>query len=246
MWPLPALIAWSLSWACYLILGALGLTDALAFLGGTLFSVLLSNLGTTLWRRCLIVLGFPLSQLLINSTVMNMPPLAWLGLVVLIAAVYPLNAWSDAPLFPTPSKALVEVPQHIKLNPGAKILDAGCGLGDGLRALRSVFPHSELSGLEMSWPLRFFSALRCPWAKIRQGNIWLADWSEFDMVYMFQRPESMPKAVEKASKELRSGAWLVSLEFEARSLKPNALVYGSDGRPVWMYQAPFIVLANKH
>ena len=66
------------------------------------------------------------------------------------------------------------------------------------------------------------------------------------MVYMFQRPESMPKAVEKASKELRSGAWLVSLEFEARSLKPNALVYGSDGRPVWMYQAPFIVLANKH
>ena len=56
MWPLPALIAWSLSWACYLILGALGLTDALAFLGGTLFSVLLSNLGTTLWRRCLIVI----------------------------------------------------------------------------------------------------------------------------------------------------------------------------------------------
>jgi len=221
------------------MLGSLGLTDIWAFLGATLFSALLSNLGSTLWRRCLIVLGFPLSQLLINSTVMSMPPLAWLGLVLLIAAVYPLNAWSDAPLFPTPSKALVQVPEHISLKEGAKILDAGCGLGDGLRALKSVFPHSEFSGLEMSWPLRFFSALRCPWAKIRQGNIWLADWSEFDMVYMFQRPESMPKAVEKAAQELRPGAWLVSLEFEARSLKANAMVYGSDGRPVWMYRIPF-------
>jgi SAM-dependent methyltransferase len=221
------------------MLGSLGLTDIWAFLGATLFSALLSNLGSTLWRRCLIVLGFPLSQLLINSTVMSMPPLAWLGLVLLIAAVYPLNAWSDAPLFPTPSKALVQVPEHISLKEGAKILDAGCGLGDGLRALKSVFTHSEFSGLEMSWPLRFFSALRCPWAKIRQGNIWLADWSEFDMVYMFQRPESMPKAVEKAARELRPGAWLVSLEFEARSLKANAMVYGSDGRPVWMYRIPF-------
>ena len=218
------------------------MTNVLSFLGATLLSVLLSNLGTTLWRRCLIVLGFPLSQLLLNSTVMSMPPLAWLGLVILIAAVYPLNAWSDAPLFPTPSKALVEVPKHIQLSAGAKILDAVCGLGDGHRALKSDFPQSEFSGLEMSWPLRFFSALRCPWAKIRQGNIWLADWSEFDMVYMFQRPESMPKAVEKATLELKPGAWLVSLEFEARTLKPNALVYGSDGRPVWMYQAPFKVL----
>ena len=239
VWPLPALIAWSSAWVCDIALESLGMTNVLSFLGATLLSVLLSNLGTTLWRRCLIVLGFPLSQLLLNSTVMSMPPLAWLGLVILIAAVYPLNAWSDAPLFPTPSKALVEVPKHIQLSAGAKILDAGCGLGDGLRALKSVFPQSEFSGLEMSWPLRFFSALRCPWAKIRQGNIWLADWSEFDMVYMFQRPESMPKAVEKATLELKPGAWLVSLEFEARTLKPNALVYGSDGRPVWMYQAPF-------
>ena len=242
VWPLPALLAWSLAWACYLTLESLGMTNVWAFLGGTLFSALLSNLGTTLWRRCLIVLGFPLSQLLINATVMSMPPLAWLGLVILIAAVYPLNAWSDAPLFPTPSKALVEVPKHIQLKAGARILDAGCGLGDGLRALKSVFPEALYSGLEMSWPLRFFSALRCLCAKIRKCSIWLADWSEFDMVYMFQRPESMPKAVEKASLELKPGAWLVSLEFEARSLKPNALVYGSDGRPVWMYQFPFTVL----
>jgi trans-aconitate methyltransferase len=163
----------------------------------------------------------------------------------LIALVYPLNAWSDAPLFPTPSRALVEMPQHILLPEGASILDAGCGLGDGLKALRKAYPKARFDGLEMSWLLRVFCALRCPWAKIRQGNIWLADWSKYDVVYMFQRPESMPRAMAKAMNELRPGAWLVSLEFEARDVVPTAQYVGSDTRPVWMYKAPFQLRAKR-
>ena len=239
IWPLPALLAWSLSWGLYAFLNALDVDDAWCLVAATLLSLLLSALGTTLWRRCLIVLGFPLSQLLVNSSALSMPPVAWLCLLVLIALVYPLNAWSDAPLFPTPSRALIEMPAHIQLSAGARILDAGCGLGDGLKALRKAYPQAQFFGLEMSWLLRVFCAIRCPWAKIRQGNIWLADWSSYDVVYMFQRPESMPKAMSKAKAEMRSGTWLVSLEFEARDLVANAKCIGSDSRPVWMYKLPF-------
>jgi hypothetical protein len=81
--------------------------------------------------------------------------------------------------------------------------------------------------------------MRCSFAKIRQGDIWLVDWRSFDMVYLFQRPESMPRAVEKAEAELRRGAWLISLEFEAQALIPSAILTCRDGRPVWMYQVPF-------
>jgi hypothetical protein len=238
-WPIPALVAWVMSWLFYFFLQSLGISDSWALIGGTLLSVLLSALGSNLWRRCLIVLGFPLSQLLLTSASVSMPPLAWFLLLVLIVLVYPLNAWSDAPLFPTPSKALLEIPEHIHLEAGAQILDAGCGLGDGLKALKSAYPEAMFFGLEMSWLLRVFCAMRCPWAKIRQGNIWLAHWHSYDMVYLFQRPESMPHAVKKAAAELKRGSWLVSLEFEARELNPTAVVYGSDGRPVWMYQIPF-------
>jgi hypothetical protein len=45
--------------------------------------------------------------------------------------------------------------------------------------------------------------------------------------------------VEKAETELRRGAWLVSLEFEALDLVPSAILTCRDGRPVWMYQVPF-------
>ena len=169
-----------------------------------------------------------------------MPPIAWLVLLILIVLVYPLNAWSDAPLFPTPARALLQMPEHVHLPDRARILDAGCGLGDGLKALRSAYPDADYFGLEMSWLLRVFCALRCPWAKIRQGNIWLADWHSYDVVYMFQRPESMPKAVAKAARELRPGALLVSLDFEAAQLVPTASYWSSDGKMVWVYKMPFV------
>ena len=59
------------------------------------------------------------------------------------------------------------------------------------------------------------------------------------MVYLFQRPESMPRAVEKARAELKPGAWLVSLEFIAEELKPTAKLNSVEGKPVWLYRAPF-------
>jgi hypothetical protein len=82
------------------------------------------------------------------------------------------------------------------------------------------------------------AALRCPWARIWHGDIWQEDWSGYDLVYLFQRPETMPRAVAKAQ-EMKPGAWLVSLEFEAAELTPTAVVQASANRPVWLYQAPF-------
>ena len=110
-------------------------------------------------------------------------------------------------------------PLHERLRPGEHVLDAGCGLGHGLQALRLAYPQAQLHGIEWSWPLRAVCAVRCPWARVRQGDIWKADWSGYDMVYVFQRPESMARAAAKARAELRPGAWLVSLDFAATDRK---------------------------
>ena len=195
-----------------------------------------SLLGNSGWRRVMIGLGFPLS-LAVSGTV-ALPTWAWLLPLLLLLLIYPLNAWRDAPLFPTPRNALRDLASTATLAAGARILDAGCGLGAGLQALCSAYPDAQLEGLEWSWPLRAVCALRCPWARVRQGDIWQADWSGYDMVYLFQRPESMPRAVAKASTELKPGAWLVSLEFEASAFQPHGKLQAPDGRPVWLYQMP--------
>ena len=237
-WPLPALFAWGGTWVLYRLLLAPNLPVLPAVGLATAAGVIASVMANTFWRRLAVGIGFPLSLLLSGSVAL--PAWAWLLPFALILLIYPMNAWRDAPLFPTPAQALTELAQHAPLPDGAAILDAGCGLGHGLSALRKAYPSARLFGIEWSWPLRAAAALRCPWAQISQGDIWRADWRAYDMVYLFQRPESMPRAVAKAEAELKPGAWLISLEFVAEAWQAQAVVQSVEGKPVWIYQAPFV------
>ena len=235
-WPLPAMLVWGAGWALFVGLPRVGFGAELALGAASLLGISASLLGDTWWRRLMIGLGFPLSLLLTHAA--TLPGWAWLLPLFVLLLIYPVNAWRDAPLFPTPKNILNELPAILPLAHGALILDAGCGLGAGLKALRGAYPAARFAGIEWSWPLRVLCALRCPWAQVRQGDIWRADWSEYDMVYLFQRPESMPRAVTKARAELRSGAYLVSLEFEAQALQPHAVLRTVQDKPVWVYRLP--------
>ena len=224
----------------FLGLLASGLSAPLALAAASALGVGFSLLAGTWWRRAIVGVGFPLSMALMAlSGMASLPPWTWLLPLGLLLLIYPLNAWRDAPLFPTPAHALRDLAAQAPLKEGALVLDAGCGLGDGLMALREAYPMARLHGLEWSWPLSVVSAWRCPWARIRQGDIWRADWRGYDLVYLFQRPESMPRAVTKAQAELKAGAWLASLEFEAIALRAQSSLRCPDGRTVWMYHAPF-------
>lgn len=236
-WPVPAVLAWLLAWGLFRALAALGVAPLWAVAAASALGVAMSLFGATWWRRLIIGLGFPVS--LAVSAGASLPAWSWLLPLGLLLLIYPINAWRDAPLFPTAFNALRDLPAHVPLPEGARILDAGCGAGHGLQALHLVYPTAELHGLEWSWPLRWVSALRCPWARVRRGDIWQADWSAYDMVYLFQRPESMTRAAIKAA-ELRDGACMVSMDFEASYLLPSASLRAPNGKMVWIYRAPLV------
>jgi hypothetical protein len=236
-WPLPALLVWAAAWGGFALTLRLGFGPVAALLLACGLGVAGSLLAPNWWRRLIVAGGFPLS--LAASGLVALSAGYWLLPLALLLLIYPLNAWRDAPLFPTPRDGLEGLNAKAPLAAGARVLEAGCGLGDGLKALRAVYPAVELHGLEWSWPLRFLCGLRCPWAQVRRGDIWRADWSRYQMVYLFQRPESMGRAMEKAGAELAPGAWLVSLEFPAPGFTPDAFLQGDRGRPVWAYRAPF-------
>ena len=237
-WPLPALLTWAAAWSVFIGLAWLDAATWVALVVATALPVLLAFLGNTPWRRIFIAAGFPLS-LLASGMAGAAPAWAWLLPLALLALLYPINTWRDAPLFPTPTGGLSGLAALVPLGAGARIVDAGCGLGAGLRELRREYPAARLEGLEWSWPLRLACAWRCRFAQVKRADIWAADWSAHDMVYLFQRPESMPRAAIKAASELRRGAWLASLEFEVPGLKPQQVLNCREGRRLWLYQAPF-------
>jgi SAM-dependent methyltransferase len=241
-WPLPALLTWALAWGVFLGVRVAGLGTVAAFVLALLASGLLAWAGRTVWRRLFMLAGFPLSLLLTlgaNGAADALPAWVWLLPLALLLALYPLGSWGDAPLFPTPEASLKGLAAKAPLPDDAVVVDAGCGLGAGLLALRDQYPRARLLGWEWSWPLALLCGLRCRFARVRRCDIWATDWSSCDMVYLFQRPESMPRAMDKAAQELKPGAWLVSLEFQAADWRHQARLETVKGKPVWLYQAPF-------
>ncbi len=243
-WPLPAVLTWALAWllklALHPLLGGVG-----AVLAACAMGVLASLIASQWWRKLLIAFGFPLSLALAGQAVL--PTWGWLAVAALLLAIYPLNAWRDAPLFPTPVGALDGLPARAALPAGAGVLDAGCGLGAGLRALRRAYPQAHLQGIEWSWPLAVLCRLRCPWAQVWRADLWQERWHGQALVYLFQRPESMERAWAKACAEMAPGSWLVSLAFAVPGVEAEAVLPpGRGGYPVWVYRLPDAVTAAVH
>ena len=235
-WPLPALLAWAAGWVAMVVLARwTALAPGLAVGAGVLVAAAPALFAATFWRRVIVAGGFPLS-LLVSGVGGVLPAWAWLLPLAALALAYPVTAWRDAPVFPTPRDALAGLDRHVALAPAASVLDAGCGLGHGLHALRAVWPQARLAGVEWSWPLALAARLRCPWARVARGDMWRASWAAHDLVYLFQRPESMARALAKADAQMRPGSWLVSLEFEAVGRVPHDVMRMPSGRPVWIYR----------
>jgi SAM-dependent methyltransferase len=232
-WPLPALLTWLLAWSLWATSQALGLAPAAAFALATALGLGLAMPIAGRWRRALVAVGFPLSAGLGGAAV---PAWTWLLALAPLLLAYPLRAWRDAPFFPTPGQALDGLDKIVQLAPGSRVLDAGCGLGHGLAALRRVWPQAQLQGIEWSRPLAWWARWRCPWAQLQRGDMWAPSWAGFDAVYLFQRPESMARAFAKASAEMAPGAWLLSLEFAVPGQVPVARLFGSSPRAVWIYR----------
>ena len=248
-WPVPALLTWALAWGLAHALRGAGAPPWATLLLPTALGVaaaLAPRVAATAWRRVFVAGGFPLSVLALGQGA-GLPPWLWLAPLALLLLAYPVHAWRDAPVFPTPRGALAGLPAQAPLpregiDGGTPfVLDAGCGMGDALIELHAAYPQARIHGVEWSWIWRTVAALRCPWAEVRRGDMWAGSWTGYDLVYLFQRPETMPRAMAKAGAEMRPGTWLVSLEFEGRDAQdvawtPHARLSLPGGRPIWVYR----------
>lgn len=234
-WPLPALLSWLAAWLFYAAALAAGLAPGPALAAGAAVGALLGWLQPLRWRRLIVALGFPASVLALGWQG-GASGLTWLAPLALLWWLYPRRAWSEAPLFPTPPGALAPLPGVVALPAGARVLDAGCGAGDGLRELLRAYPAARVEGIEWSRPLAWAARWRARGAQVRRGDLWADDWAPFSLVYVFQRPESMPRLWTKACAEMGPEAWLVSLDFAIPDVAAVASWQLPAGKTVWVYR----------
>ncbi|RZI79642.1 MAG: class I SAM-dependent methyltransferase [Rubrivivax sp.] len=242
-WPLPALLSWLAAWLLYLAAISAGLAPGPALAAGAAVGAVLGWLQSERWRRLIVALGFPASVIALGWQG-GTSGLLWLAPLLVLWWLYPRRTWTEAPLFPTPRGALQQLPKLAPLSRDARVLDAGCGAGDGLRELRIAYPHARVEGVEWSRPITWLARLRAGGALVRRGDLWADDWGPFALVYVFQRPESMPRIWAKACAEMAPGTWLVSLDFAVLDVPPVASWQLSNGQFVWLYRCERIAVSK--
>ena len=96
------------------------------------------------------------------------------------------------------------------------LLDLGCGFGGVLRQLAGLRPDAKLDGVEIAplpalvaW-LRLHGVSQC---RVRRGDFWRLDLSQYDLVYAFLSPAPMAALWEKVRREMRPGTVFVSNSF---------------------------------
>lgn len=230
------MLAWAIGWAVALACGSSW--GEWAWLAGSAVAAAAALGIEGHLRRAITALGFPLSVMALALAAGHLSAWWWLVALLPLVVLYPVRAWRDAPFFPTPASALVGLEQVVQ-PPPTRLLDAGCGLGHGLAALRRLWPEARLQGVEWSAPMAWLAARRVRAARVDCSDMWAGSWSDFDLVYLFQRPETMARAWAKAEVEIGSragGGWLVSLEFAVPGVTPTARLGGSSGRPLFVYR----------
>lgn len=239
-WPFSAILFWLGLWLLYYLIIAFNVSSVVAMVLTLSIASILAKKVSNRWRQWILIGGFIASWFLSTPffVVEAMPSWVWLLPLLVLLFSYPVQTWADAPFFPTPENALTGLSSKAPLDPGARIVDAGCGMGHALWELKKEYPLANVTGIERSTLLARIAAWRCKWTTIEQADIWKVNWSAYDMVYVFQRPESMQRTQEKAMSEMKAGSWLVSLEFEMTDCVATDKISISHGKIVWLYQMP--------
>ena len=161
---------------------------------------------------------------------MNFSPLWALAALVALVLVYGRIWASRVPLFFSSTRAQDAIATLLPQRPLA-FLDAGCGDARVLAHLAATRNDSRFEGIEHAFVPWLIARIRS-WKTdgqyyVRRGNLWGHGLTAYDVVYAYLSPAVMPRFWEKAKREMRPGALLVTA-FPVPGVKPQRVVEVGD------------------
>ncbi len=172
------------------------------------------------------------------ASLLHIPALWYLALFVVLAVVYGSHFRSQVPLFLSNDRTAQTLLGLIPDNEPMRFLDFGSGLGGVVRAVAVKRPLIDCEGVEGALGPAMLARLLALGRRnctLRWGDFWKTDLAPYDMVYAFLSPVPMPAVWDKACREMREGALLVSNSFVIPGVKPIRTVQVDDRRSTRLY-----------
>lgn len=156
---------------------------------------------------------------------LSLPPRFFLACFLFLVALFWSTFRTQVPFYPSRRQVWDAVAELLPNTRSFKMLDVGSGLGGLICYLAARRPDASFSGVEAA-PL--------PWliSRMRKrivhgdshfmlGDYNRLDWGCYDVLFAYLSPAAMPALWEKACREMRPGALLLSYEFAIPEVGPQ-------------------------
>lgn len=150
---------------------------------------------------------------------------------------------TQVPFFPSRPMVWHKVASIIPQDQSLRLIDIGSGLGDMSMYMAKIRPESHIEGIEIAplpWLISYFRGkFRRSTAKFILGNYQALDFSKYDVIFAYLSPAAMSLLWNKASKEMRSGTVLISLEFDIPDVPESLCIPSNESTPeIYVWQMP--------
>lgn len=156
----------------------------------------------------------------------GLPPWLFLTGFFLLFLVHGATYRTQVPTHLSRREAIAAVVKLLPSQPGFSCIDLGCGFGGVLGALARSRRDGKYCGIEAAL-LPFVASWirgRIDGYPTRWGNLWDVDLAGYDVVYAYLSPAAMPRLWEKAQREMRPDAVLISNNFLIPGASPELTI----------------------
>lgn len=179
-----------------------------------------------------IVIQFAFTPALVVVSAARLPSGVWIGIFLLLLAVYWSTFRTQVPLYLSSSKVRRALVPLLPAGPFT-FMDVGSGVGGVLTDLAAIRPDGTYHGVESAPFPWLISRARILIARRRNchaewGSFWDCDLSPFDVVFAYLSPVPMAALWEKARREMRPGSRFISNTFPVGTSTPDHEVRVDD------------------
>ena len=216
---------------------------------GVISALIGRGLGLEGWWSAMLVL---LPPLFVHMLALDLGAAWYLALFGMLLLVYGSTFSTRVPLYLSGRKvraallALLPDPIPVPDDQRLRFIDLGCGFGGVVLSLARARPDGDFLGVELAplpaligWCRGRLSGF--PNARLRRESLWNVDIRDADVVYVFLSPVPMPALWDKARREMKEGALLVSNSFVIPGVPADRVIEIDDARGsrlhVWRIKA---------
>jgi hypothetical protein len=169
---------------------------------------------------------------------LSIPPLIYLLIFAAMALVFWGTVKGDVPLFLSSSAVAIALNEIVVRQQARHLAELGAGVGSVILPLAHRQPLLEIDAWEkaplpwmmLAWRVRTMSNVTA-----RRDDFWNMNLNRYDVVFAFLSPLVMPALKDKAQREMRPGALLVSSSFPAPEWSPEEVLILDDARNTHLY-----------